>query len=113
MDAFDGDVEAPQLLDDGVDPTSPSGSSARDLLEHVVHEGAPADRDASAEALLLPPSDGQPNGQQVLDAHFALGESLVVGLEGSGRLIGLSLNPTRHRLLRNLVAASGLLRTRM
>ena len=78
MDSFYEWLRSPQVIVDVADTTLPSGTSARDLLEHVVHEGAPADRDAAAEALSLLPSDGQPSVQQVQDAKVALGGSPVV-----------------------------------
>ena len=78
MDSFYEWLRCSQVIVDVADTTLHSGTSARDLLEHVVHEGAPVDRDAAAEALSLLPSDGQPSVQQVQDAMVALGGSPVV-----------------------------------
>ena len=70
-------LRSPQVTEDA-DTSLPSGGSARDLLEHVVQEGASADRDAAAEALKFLPAEGQPSVQQVRDAQAALGGSPVV-----------------------------------
>ena len=71
-------ARSPQVIVDTANTRLHSGSSARDLLEHVVQEGALADRDAAAEALTLLPSEGQPSVEQVQGAQVALGGSPVV-----------------------------------
>ena len=72
-------LQSPQITEDADTSMPPPGSSARELLEHVVQVGTPADREAAAKALKLLPADGQPpNVQQARDAQAALIGSPVV-----------------------------------
>ena len=72
-------LQSPQITEDAETSLLPPGDSARELLEHVVQVGAPADREAAARALELLPADGQPpNVQQARDAQAALVGSPVV-----------------------------------
>ena len=66
-------LQSPQVTEDAETSLPPPGSSASELLEHVVQVGTPADREAAAEALELLPADGQPpTVQQARDAQAAL-----------------------------------------
>ena len=69
---------SPEVTKNAETSLSPVESSVRELLERAQQEGAPADRDAAAEALKFLPADGQPSVQQVRDAQAALGGSPVV-----------------------------------
>ena len=72
-------LQSPQDTEDAETSLSPPRDSARELVEHVVQVGAPADREAAARALKLLPADGQPpNVQQARDAQAALVGSPVV-----------------------------------
>ena len=66
-------LQPPQITKNAETSLLHTGSSARELLEHVVQVGTPADREAAAEALeLLPPDSQPPNPQQARDAQAAL-----------------------------------------
>ena len=85
-------LQSPQVTEDADTSMPPPGSSARELVEHVVQVGAPADRAAAAEALeLLPPDSQPPNVQQARDAQAALAGSPVV--EAWKALDDLATNP--------------------
>ena len=72
-------LQSPQITEDAETSLLHTGSSASELLEHVVQVGTPADREAAAKALKLLPADGQPpNVQQARDAQAALVGSPVV-----------------------------------
>ena len=71
-------LQSPQITEDAEISLLHTGSSARELLEHLVQVGAPADRDAAAEALKLLPAESQPSVQQVQDAQAALGGTPVM-----------------------------------
>ena len=71
-------LQSPQVTEEAEPSLLPPGSSARELVEHVAQVGAPADRDAAAEALKLLPAESQPSVQQVQDAQAALGGTPVM-----------------------------------
>ena len=72
-------LQSPQVTEDADTSMPPPGSSARELVEHVVQVGAPADREAAARALKLLPADSRPpTVQQARDAQAALVGSPVV-----------------------------------
>ena len=70
---------SPHVTEDAETSLLHTQSSARELVEHVVQVGAPADREAAAKALKLLPADDQPpSAQQVRDAQAVLVGSPVV-----------------------------------